>query len=605
MKKTVKALIYFIVVLIIVLSPLLYHSIGGIFANETISCLALAGCSALVFAFFIKPVGDSIIAINATDLAVAIFFFYGLLNIWIIKHFEVNIFTIYKGAALAACYFVLRLTSRKWIIVYAIVLSGLVQSCVVALQETGYISGNNTIFIHTGSFGNPGPLGGYLAVCLVVTIALLYHVVKNKTKKVWLLLSAALAAQCYALYLSDSRAGIMSFIAGFVVVFSPKIQTYLKSRKTIAILVASTVIITLFAALYSYRPDSAKGRLLIWRVSLDMIADAPIFGQGTDSFVEKYMLYQANYFAKYPESSFASVADNAITPFNEFVNVLVWGGFIAFLFLCAMLYFAFAARRKDETNSIFKAGLLAAVVFSFFSYPSEIFPLLLLYTVLLGAIEGNPVFCFNLRPRYSLTFALSSLCLRSAFALLSLCLVVLATKDIFYLGRLSSETLESIRNPDDKQKLENMNVYHNRMKQNFAFKTSRPVWAKLLSDENMLNEAEYSDKDSPLSLLANSASLECFIPSCESYCLMGKYHFEIGNYHEAKRFFGTAANMIPTRLIPHYRLWELYTKTDEIPAAIETAQKIVNMSVKTNNVYAIRIKGRMKKYLKAIKNYEL
>ena len=50
--------------------------------------------------------------------------------------------------------------------------------------------------------------------------------------------------------------------------------------------------------LYLMRPDSLNGRLLIWRISLDILKDNFIFGIGIDGFRSTYPLYQMDFLSK-------------------------------------------------------------------------------------------------------------------------------------------------------------------------------------------------------------------------------------------------------------------------------------------------------------------
>lgn len=74
-------------------------------------------------------------------------------------------------------------------------------------------------------------------------------------------------------------------------------------------------------SIYYYKKDSADGRLLIWRVSIDMIADAPLVGHGIGTFENKYMYYQAQYFESHPYSKYEKLADNIVYPYNEFLRI--------------------------------------------------------------------------------------------------------------------------------------------------------------------------------------------------------------------------------------------------------------------------------------------
>ena len=74
-------------------------------------------------------------------------------------------------------------------------------------------------------------------------------------------------------------------------------------------------------SIYYYKKDSADGRLLIWRVSIDMIADAPLVGHGIGTFENKYMYYQAQYFESHPYSKYEKFTDNIVYPYNEFLRI--------------------------------------------------------------------------------------------------------------------------------------------------------------------------------------------------------------------------------------------------------------------------------------------
>ena len=58
-----------------------------------------------------------------------------------------------------------------------------------------------------------------------------------------------------------------------------------------------------------------------------MIIDSPMYGHGFDAFRAHYMDYQANYLSQYPNNEYAMLADNVISPFNEYLNVALSCGF--------------------------------------------------------------------------------------------------------------------------------------------------------------------------------------------------------------------------------------------------------------------------------------
>ena len=91
--------------------------------------------------------------------------------------------------------------------------------------------------------------------------------------------------------------------------------------------------------LYHQKQNSANGRLLIWKVSCEMIKDKPIFGHGYGAFKVKYMDYQADYFKNNPNSIFAILADNVKHPFNEYIKIAVEFGIISLVTVVSLIMF--------------------------------------------------------------------------------------------------------------------------------------------------------------------------------------------------------------------------------------------------------------------------
>ncbi|GHT74130.1 ligase [Bacteroidia bacterium] len=441
--------------------------------------------------------------------------------------------------------------AHKIILLYGFVISGVVQSLIAFFQKSSILASNHVMFDISGSFGNPRQLGGYLAVCSVVSICLLISNIKGKNKLLIDLLTVSLIIQIGGLYLADSRAGFLALAVGITLFFIPTIKKY----KRLFFSIMAGLILSMSIALYFYRPASANGRLLVWRVSTEMIADKPFFGHGIGAFSEKYMLYQAKYFSENPTSVFISVADNVVYPFNELLNVTIQQGIIGLLLFLAIFYFAF--RVKD--NRIFKVALTALAVFSMFSYPAEIFPLLLLFSVCLGGLVDSSDLTHN--------------SVRNKMVIIILCLFVVffVAKDLILINQLSNS-----------YKNNNMILFeqsYEKMQYNHTYHYYYMDW--LMEQPN----SEHSER------------IKKILPSCENYCLLAEYFWANKNYEQAETTLRTAANMIPTRLRPKYLLWQLYVETKNTPAALEKAQDILVTPVKIESVYTLKVKAQMRKYL--------
>jgi hypothetical protein len=350
--------------------------------------------------------------------------------------------------------------------------------------------------------------------------------------------------------------------------------------------------------LYNYRPKSADGRLLIWRVSCGMIADRPLTGHGAGAFAEKYMLYQAAFFEQHPESRFVLVAGNAEYPFNELLNSVICFGIIGTVLLLFLLWTVFRGSGGGSTarhcgldpqspkkelpiikglrvkpamtgmaasSIIFKAGLASWLAFAMFSYPLGVFPLLLLGITCLSGIESNTKLSFKL-PRWFY-----------GAALLFLTVVLLqAWRDTTALKRLSG-ALINLRQ-DMALSTDEVEDAYAKMKANSTFNNHYMSWMESL----------------PVELY--TANVKDVLPSCEGYCMKGKYYLQTGDMEQAEQAFHTATHMVPARIRPKYLLWQFYVEKGDTAAAKKTAQKILDTPVKIESVFTLKVKSEMRKY---------
>ena len=543
----------------LVVFPLFYGNFSHIFRNEIIYCGTLFLLCAFVIAGLTRNLLTNTVAVGIAgqarndvrllDAAIIAFLLCGILNIIFIKNNEIDRFILYKWAAVAGCYFVVKHLNNKQILLYFFVLSGVAQSIIAFLQKAGILASNNMMFAVSGSFGNPGQLGGYLAVCAVVSICLLINSIKSKNKLSACLLTVGVIIQFLGLYFADSRAALVGLMLGMVVFFIPTI----KKHKQLFFSIIAISMIVVGVVLYSYRPASANGRLLIWRVSTEMIADKPFFGHGIGAFSEKYMLYQANYFSENPNSVFVPVADNVAFPFNELLNVTIQQGIVGLLLLLAIFYFAF----RSKGSWIFKAALAALLVFSMFSYPAEVFPILLLFAVCLGALGTQMT-------QITRIFADKNKLKPVLFVCIGLIACYFSIKNIVFLDNVS----KNISNHEYYEKMQYNRTYHD----------------------------YYMDWLIEQPISEHSKRIENILPSCENYCLLAEYFSAKKNHEQAETTLRSAIDMIPTRIRPKYQLWQLYVETENVPAAREMAQKIIDTPVKVESIYTLKIKAQLKKH---------
>ena len=248
---------------------------------------------------------------------------------------------------------------------------GLAQA--LRLKTSGHAS-----FAMTGSFANPGPYGGLIAILLVILGA---YVIQNRYAqkcydKALVVLSSISCALCViVLPASMSRAawlalGVAALVWGFKEL---RLADWIRKHKAVAA-IASGLIIIAMAGVFFLKKDSAIGRLHIWHMELRAIAEAPLSGHGKGTVLGVYGDTQAEYFAeKERPEIITKVAGCPEYAFNEYLKVGVEYGVPAMVGVIVGLILVIALLLKFR--SPFAYGLIAFSVFAFFSYPLEALPI--------------------------------------------------------------------------------------------------------------------------------------------------------------------------------------------------------------------------------------
>ncbi len=291
-------------------------------------------------------------------------------------------------------------TKRKTIL-WGINIICFLQACYGILQFAGWVPSNHSRIAVTGSFDNPAGFAAVLSIGFPVGLFLF-----TKSDRIEKYFAAViLTVIATAVFLSESRTGILAIIISFIVFLLSGSNRILKCRQLKHYrLITALGIVCLAGSIfvfYHQKKDSANGRLLIWSVSWEMIKDKPVFGHGYGTFKAKYMDYQAGYFRRTPGSEYAQLADNVKQPFNEFIKIAVEFGGTGLLITLSFIGFVLwkIIKSRNEAKGIVLSGLLAFFVFACFSYPLQYVAVCLLlafyFSMLLPAkkivIKNTPV----------------------------------------------------------------------------------------------------------------------------------------------------------------------------------------------------------------------
>ncbi|MFV0506144.1 MAG: O-antigen ligase family protein [Bacteroidales bacterium] len=436
-----------------------------------------------------------------------------------------------------------------------------IQACYGTLQYFGCLHSIQSGFDVVGSFDNPAGFAAVLAIGFPVGLSLL-----AKNKGAWqYVVGIMLAVIVIAIILSEFRSGLLAVVLS-ALAFGLFLH-YKKVRKSLTKSYAKCVAVILavgFAfgafALYRQKPHSANGRLLIWKVSTDMIKDKPLLGHGYNSFQAKYMDYQASYFKAKPNSKYALLADNVKHPFNEFIKLAVEFGLVTLiLVILAIALIVKRALRVDENGSaLIITGLTTIAVFSCFSYPFQYTATYLLLAFYLSALLPKGKITLPYTPRA--IFARCAVILSCAF------LIFTASRWLYYELRWKTIADSSLRGNTEMMLPKYEELYHTSFRQ-------KPLFLYNYGAElNYVHKHEESNK----------ILLECAVKfnDYDLQMLMADNYMSLENFKQAEQTLKHASCMIPNRFYPLFKLVELYRNTDQTDKAQTLAKEILEKQVK-------------------------
>ena len=268
----------------------------------------------------------------------------------------------------------------KVLISWLLILAGAVEAIWGLLQVYGYTPSNHSLYALTGSFYNPGPYSGFLAMCVPVA---LHEWLKGK--RIWKHLAlAALVLMLVVLPSGMSRSAWLAALvaSGYVLGmhYREKIYQYRKAFLLVALL---SVVLGIGA--YHWKKDSADGRLLMWKIAAQAVAEHPWQGVGWEQVAGVYGDAQERYFA----SGMASVQEEYVAGapeyvFNEYLQMALAWGVPALCGILLVVAGCFCLGHRDREYGVC-GGLLSLCVFAFSSYPFQFLEFILAFLALLVA----------------------------------------------------------------------------------------------------------------------------------------------------------------------------------------------------------------------------
>jgi tetratricopeptide (TPR) repeat protein len=531
-----------------------------------------------------------------------------------------------------------------WMVLFFLV-TGLVESYWGLRQLYGLDYSQHGRFRLTGSFFNPGPYACYISVVLP---AAFYYMLRHwdcaKVKfnlrywPVYLRWGIALLTVVGALLVLPAAMSRASWLAaaggcGLVAFFYLKCRGYALFAKRNRWILGSVVLALAIlggVGMYRMKKDSADGRALIWKISLQTAVHHPL-GVGIGNFSGSYGHEQAAYFASgRGTEQERHVAGNPEYGFNEYLQIGIEQGIVPFvLFLSIMGYGLYIGVRRRRIAAT--ASLLALLIAAGMSYPFSVLPFLIVMVFLLAEINGHSgIQEFNPRisritrmakdsgiqsPNYTdepnglYSYNLSNSVTtdsggQSPNNLFSCNLCnswIRKRRMLVWVGVLLTAGCLYNRYPT-YQAYKDWGrasfLYHSGAYES-AGEAYAPLYPQLDDQLKFLFEYAQCLSKTGRHKESNEVLEKAVRISCDPmpYNIMGKNYQAMQCYADAERCFRKAAHIVPNRIYPWFLLANLYKEMGLQEKARETAEIVLTKEPKVQSTAVREMREKMKKII--------
>ena len=486
-------------------------------------------------------------------------------------------FILFDWLAVVIVYTWTRNSSASDAIFPALFAGGIVQSAWGILQFMGYTPSYHAYFEQTGSFNTPALWGIYLAMAIFGGVRL-FGIQTKKGHKMLVLVGITFVS--VGMVLAHSRAAWVALACGLAWTFlkSAKKSTGKKwNKKVVLTTVAFLLLVVLaFWGIYLIRPDSAKGRLLVYAVSLSMFRVTPWFGHGIASFAAEYMPYQAEWFLHHPASSFARVAGNNHFAFNECFKIACEQGIIGLTLFCLLVFYSI---HHVNVATRYHAGLVVMIfIFGMFGYPFEDTSIACIFYIAMASIAGNTQIIGRITsvPRWVRY---------SVGAVLLACIFVTGAE--YRFRKIVETDLQKARQERESILAPCFAGYYRKLYTSPDF--------VLRYAEELYTRGLYREALPVLEQARRLQSNELVLIS------LGECYRHEGECDKAIEAFTLAARMTPAYILPRFHLFSLYREKGEEKKARQMAEETLSMQVKIINTTVLRAKHTMRIYLNETK----
>lgn len=449
--------------------------------------------------------------------------------------------------------------------------------------------GFNSYLHFRGNFFNSGLFAGYLSVGIIAIMGgwPLFPVQAGSLRnKIWsgVVLLPLAVLMLIAVFYVQSRAAWLALGAGILYLLQDRLKIAFKKvqQKGLRLLggmLSLLLVVCLMIYLYSLKPDSANGRLLIWQAGLNLFSERPLLGWGFDGFRRNYMYFQEKILQQGAPVSYESLASDNAFAFNEFLKIGTEQGVIGLAVFLILIGLLFAVRYNITCRRevlLLKAIVLVILVFGCFSYPSEAVPF---HVLTVGSVAG---LAGMVRKQYIVVGLLYRKIVCCVFVVL-----------ILAGGYVSFHTWHLTCVANEYQK-----ILKKFSGQDEEFFQLRALYPRLRTTIDYL--AFYGEEANSYGRQKEAAEVLCQLGRCYPTAFqqkeLGKALESLGDYQGAELALLHASGMVPALIGPHYLLAGLYERMHRYADARVQANIVLDKKTKvyTPEIYYMRKEMKQK-----------
>ncbi len=453
-----------------------------------------------------------------------------------------------------------------------------------------FIQHKDALLVH-GTFDNTGPFANYMGMLFPVALGYLMLVEKKK-RIITVLCYTFILTGLIIIPVSRARTAWIAVFASSLMILWFHYQKQLKVlfntriKKLIIVLVTLLCIGTSSYLLFNMKKDSALGRLFVWKITTQMIADKPLTGHGFDAYYPVKNKYQANYFAGGAGTEKEKmVAGNIRFAFNDYLQITASTGIIGlvlFLLFIGTSIFPFSNDKNNPYLLIFNTGIVALLLMSLFSYPLQRLSTQLnffFFIAIINAFGHKPVKTIDVNNTVKIAFSL---------VIIILLMLLIKMQWEKYQANLKWKELAIKAQSgqrksvfDDYKRL--LPVLSHNPFFLFNYGAELSVAGHYKEGLNILNKAK------PL------------IYDSDVFVYLGNCYLGLQKYKQAEDAYMEAIHLKPYLFIPRYQLVHLYVHRGNNKKAVQMAKEIIALKPKVNTNMIRNIKHEMYAFLQNFK----